>query len=366
MLAALDALIEAGKGGRTAVALRQAMALMLRVGFEQPRDAVALFDELLATLAMELDDECIRELAPELARIPNVLTAFNLAVASRFQNVSTPPDRRSARRDPVADAANPLTIARRADPEKLEELVRLPVLPDALTAIVAARGHMPAILLALANPGAVFRSATLVMLTELAASDRALRVALAARLDLPGGAFDRLWPLMGREARAGALMAGASVSVETAKRALAEAEAAGRHDGRRPLSQLQANIAAGDFTVSDLVGMLSGEGRIAELASLMAAELGLSAGTTFAMLGARLDHPAAVLVKAMGCEPSALKAVLALRDSRALGVGGDIEGLFDRLETEEAGLIARLVERQHIGFGASAAEDPQREAAFGG
>jgi uncharacterized protein (DUF2336 family) len=345
MLAALDALIDQGAGGRPAIALRQATALLVRFGFDESADAVALFDDLLTTLVLELDAASIRVLAPELERLPALLPGFTSTVKSRFDEL--PPERRASARDPVADAANPLTIARRAHPAELEEIAGLPSLPDTLTAIIAARGHMPAILLALANPGAVFRSSTLVMLTELAASDRALRVALGARADLPGGAFDRLWPLMGREARADALMAGTAVSVAAARKALADADAASRHDGRRPLDKLSASVTAGDFTLSELVVILAGEGRLAELAAFASGETGLSASLAFAMLCARLDHAAAVIVRAIGADAEALKAVMALRRSRALGVGGDFDTLFEKLDPEEARTLAEMIDRKH-------------------
>ncbi len=243
MLAALDEMIAAGTGGRTTLALRQVCQLLLRVGFEDQPDMLSRFDELMSTLAMDLDDTGIVTLAPELDRMPGVLPAFASTVRSRFHEISLrdepkpmpagdveaqpalppqessvvaaskpkpvttsrplpPPriDRRAAPRKPVEDANNPITLARRASPEQLEEIAQLPTLPEVLTGVLASRGHIPAIVRALQNDGARFNRATFVMLAELGVSDRPLREAMLARNDLPPEAFARLQPAIPRVA----------------------------------------------------------------------------------------------------------------------------------------------------------------------
>jgi hypothetical protein len=392
MLAALDALIDHGKGGRIALALRQTAALLLRVGFDETGDALPLFDELMATLATELDEESIAILAPELKQMPGLLPAFTSTVMSRFHArsvgfagfagegvavvatsmeppppVPAAPERRERPRDTVAEAANPLTIARRATPAQLEEIALLPALPEPLTSIIAGRDHIPAIVAALANPGAAFSRSTIAMLVELAAADRNLRDALALRADLGSDAFDQLWPLLGREGRARAAMSGTSVSVDVARRALADAEAraallaaAGR--GAQPLDQLLRGVEAGNLTMSDALVRLASEGRDAELAALASSELAISVGVAFAMVCGRLDKPAAILVRALDGDRQALQAVIALRRSRALGTGGSAAFVFGQLDPAEAMLLARMIDRHHSEQDAATSATPAATA----
>jgi hypothetical protein len=401
MLAALEALIEHGKGGPAAVALKQTAALMLRVGIDETGAGEPGFDELMATLAAALDDRSILVLGPEVRAMPGLLTSFTATVLSRYHEIANresglapataseaaapteadsapaasevpappgpaqPPDagrpaaiplppapvtpvgeRRAAPRDP----GDLLTLARSATAEHLEQIARLPALPDRLTSIIAMRGHMPAILAVLANPGAAFGRTTLAMLAELAASDRSLRLAMAARPDLPGDAVDRLWPLMGREARAAAAMSGASVSVEAARLALAAAERAGlgAPEGtglRRPLDELRRLAVASLQQRQAALRELADQGRAAELAAFASAELGIAFGVAFAMLEARLDHAAAILVRAMSGGGRVLEAVLDMRRAagRTAG-GGDVRAALDGLDPDEARLLARMID----------------------
>lgn len=419
MLAALDALIEHGKGGRAVVALRQASTLLLKVGFDDNVDAVTLFDELMATLAMDLDDECTLVLAPELERLPGLLRAFTSTVRSRFHEISSrqsppadlapearelpempeeaalarhelpaepvasltqPPvevvssvpgevqpvesgpvepaprplreERRAHPRDTAAGIENPLNLARLASAPQLEEIARLPALPEALTAIIATRGHVPAIVAALGNPAAAFGRSTLLLVAELSAGDRSLRTALASRVDLPPAVFDRLWPMLGRELRARAAMSGAVVSAEAARRALSDAEAVAREAAalgqpRPALSDLRASVDSGSLAMSGMICQLASAGRAGELAALAAAELGIAVGVAFAMLCARLDHPTAILVRALGGGTRALESAIDLRRGRALGTGGHVLGAFELLDADEARLLARLIDRNH-------------------
>jgi hypothetical protein len=243
MIAALDEMIAAGTGGRTTIALRQVCQLMLRVGFEDQPDMLDRFDELMSTLAMDLDDTGIVTLAPELERMPGILPAFSATMRSRFHEIAlrnepkpiaresveahaddaappqptaearkaapaplprqTPPpriERRATPRDAAQDADNPITLARRASPDQLAEIALLPTLPEVLTGVLASRGHIPAIVTALRNPGARFNRATFVMLAELGVSDRPLWEAMLERTDLPSEALGRLKPAIPRAA----------------------------------------------------------------------------------------------------------------------------------------------------------------------
>jgi hypothetical protein len=388
MLAALDALIDNGTGGRPVIALKQVCALFLRVGFEGADDTSQRFDELMATIAMDLDDDSVRVLAPELRSLPGVLPAFASTVMSRFHEITlraddslaAPPasaqppaarERRGDPRDPAADAADPVTLARRASPDQLLEIARLPVLPELLTNVLVSRGHMPAILAALANDRAAFARSSLTMLAELAAGDRALRSALLARPALPDAAVDRLLPVIGREARARLIMSGADISTEAARLRLAEADAAqaqAMRTGLRPEPVDAILSALGDrsIAVDDAIRALSDDGRLAELAAFATARLGVGYPAAYAMLSARLDHPAAILVKALGGGRVSVEHVMAVRRRCGLRDARDTASAvlaFDRQDAVEAGVLVKLVDGARAA--ADAAQEPMQDVERG-
>ncbi len=394
MLAALDAMIENGAGGRPVIALRQVCRLYLRIGFEGEDDTSALFDELMATLAMELDEPCVAVLAPELKRMPGVLPGFTSTVMSRFHEIalrpapgqasraapaarepsapeSPPIERRAAAREPVADAADPLALARRATPAQLVEIARLPALPEMLTSVIASRGHPPAVAAALANPGAVFSRSSFIMLAELAAGDRALRAGLLARPDLPDAAVDRLLPVVGREARARLILSGPMPTAADARAALAAAEAEFTRKARGGDSAVAVDMmlrAAGEGadSLDRCVGALCRDGRLAELAAFAAARLETGFVTAYAMLTVRLDHAAAILMRALGASRDAADLVLDLRRRRGWPEARDASGAhfaYAMQEDEEARVLVALADRAVAAD--EAAAEPAPATTFG-
>jgi hypothetical protein len=409
MLAALDALIETGVGGRSANILKQVLALSMRPG-AQDQDSAALFDDLMATVAMDLDDGTLKVLGPELQQLHSMMPDFIATVMSRYHEmmsrpagesaapdptsssdpadagqddafetrspphtepegaVDAPPNRRAQTRDPIADATHPLTLARQASTAQLLEIARLPALPETMTAILLSRAHMPAVAEALANPGANFSRSSLTMLAELAPGDRTLRDALMSRPDLPDLVVDRLLPVIGREARARLIMSGADVTVAQARAALEEAEADQLSGGRRgappiAVDLIRAMVADGRMTLDLAVASLARDGRLAELAAFATAEIGCGYVAAYAMLAARLDHPGSILTKAMGAGRAGLDAVLELRRRCRFREGKDMtSGLsaFARYDIDEARLIVKLVERQTTASEDSA-ETPMQE-----
>jgi Uncharacterised protein conserved in bacteria (DUF2336) len=88
MLAALDALIQNGPMGRGPVVLRQLCALFLKVGIDGETSTTVLFDEVMANVAADLDDEAIAFLAPEMGQMAIVLPAFASTVSSRAHEIA--------------------------------------------------------------------------------------------------------------------------------------------------------------------------------------------------------------------------------------------------------------------------------------
>jgi hypothetical protein len=398
MLAALDALIDNTLGGRAVIALRQVCRLFLRVGFEGTDESSAetlrLFDELMTTLAMDLDDESLRVLAPELQRLPGVLPEFAATVMSRFYELALRGDiaapaaeaemaagpiehaaidgpaepeaeptfvraavvepspvpamieRRATPRDPVEDATNLLTLARRATPEQMMRIAALSHLPEMLTGILVSRGHEPAIVTALANPDAAFGRSSLVTLAELAAGDRTLRDALVARPELPEEAALRLLPILGREARATLLMAGMATDVRLVGHALEQSEA-GRQAIEPGIDDITAAIGDGAMSCGEAAARIANAGRGADLAAFAAAQLGVHLETCQLLLTARLDLAPAVLLRALDAPPEALGGAIAIRRriGKSASRGSPVFGVVqDRLEVEEARLTVMMVD----------------------
>jgi hypothetical protein len=410
MLAALDALIGNGTGGRRVQVLKQVCDLFLTVGFSGDGGTSRQFDELMATLAMDLDSDTLAVLAPELSRLPGVLPGFSATVMSRFHEIAQrmppedlsvqatasveaperedhiaetsagisvemdvvpapdhsadgrsapqeppapPADRRSAPRDPAGDSLNPLTLARRASPAQLLEMARLPNLPDVLTSILVSRGDMPSIVAALRNPAATFPRSSLTTLAELAAGDRDLRNALQDRPDLPEPVIDRLLPILGREARARLLMSGPVIGVEEARMALADADAdiTGIQRGgvaAVALDVLSMRVNDGEISLDDAITALAREGRLAEMAAFAAVRLSMGYTAAYAILCARLDHPAAILMKALGCTEKAAEAAMDLRRRCGMREARETKSavyIFARIPQEEARVVITLIDR---------------------
>jgi hypothetical protein len=341
---------------------------------------------------MDLDDDSLRVLAPELQRLPGVLPAFSATVMSRFHELalrsetaesetalapggreaidrqdepavgaapvpaavlapsSAPPmiERRARPRDPEEDATNLMTLARRATPGQMMRIATLSHLPEMLTAILVSRGHGPAIVAALANPDAVFGRSSLVTLSELAAGDRALRDALVARPELPEEAALRLLPILGREARVTLLMSGMATDAHLVGQALDEAEA-GRKAVEPGIDDLIAMISDDTPPCGETVRRIAIAGLGATLAAFTATELRVSLATCQLLLTARLDLAPAVLLRALDAPLEALGGALDIR--RRIGRGAArspsvIGAVQDRLEVEEARLTVLMIEER--------------------
>jgi Uncharacterised protein conserved in bacteria (DUF2336) len=398
MLAALDALIQNGSGGRSTMVLRQLCELSLKIGPEPAEGATRLIDEIMANVAAAIDEDVVRVLAPELQQLPAVMPVFASTIASRFHEMAlraspvadpapaedsesaeidldivdiastevptpvaidrrapagdtaavpspiesmlaasppvieleiadepvailpSPPaaERRAEPRDPEADSANPITMARRATLAELLEIASLPKLPESITNVIVGRGDREAMDRALRNPGAAFARSSLTTLAELAPSDRLLRDALLSRVDLPEGIVERLLPFLSPDAKAAILMAGAPFGEREAQQALTQAAgdlATAYRNGHlmMGLDSCAAMIDEGKMSPAEVIVLLARDARIAELASYMATKLDIRHLTAFNLLSGRLDHGVALLLKAMDADVQASDATMAMR-----------------------------------------------------
>jgi hypothetical protein len=451
MLAALDALIQNGTGGRRALALRQLCELFLKVSSTSEESTTTLFDEVMANIAADLDDETVVYLAPEMPQMSAILPAFASTVSSKGHEIALRPnlggscdikppaeettlwvrdplvmitpdaqpvalieeqappvfshtlfsesasfaetvdmpalspdvasqeaiiknepivktesvatieslaaigsvkiepskeprhgpavggamegfdvpqtasivppvltERRVAPREPMADANNPITLARKAGVPELMQIAVLPNLPESLTNVLVARGERDVLEKVLQNKTATFSRSSLTTLSELAPSDRMIKDCLIARSDLPEPIIERLLPFLAPLAKAQLLYSDSPFGEYEARKALSQASAdlvAAYRNGQMllGLDTCLATVDDGKMTISETVILLARDIRVAELSAFMAAKLGICHVTAFNVLSSRLDHTSAVLVRALGCDMTALEAVMVMR-----------------------------------------------------
>jgi Uncharacterised protein conserved in bacteria (DUF2336) len=412
MLAALDALIQNGPAGRGPIVLRQLCALFMKFGVDAETSTTVLFDEVMANVAADLDNETLRFLAPEMGMMANVLPAFAATVASRSHELtarivplpealtegipaapevvapvaaaetyeldlaasmasSTLPDepmpvmepeqpaqpvftdRRAARRDPVEDAENPITLARKASMTELLQIAGLPDLPEGITNVVIARGNRDILQRVLENPTASFSKSSLTTLAELAPSDRMIKESLIARVDLPEPIVERLLPFLSPDAKARTLMAGHPFSEREARNALTQAAsdlvtAYRNGNALMGLDTCQATLDEGKMSVNEVICLFARDVRLAELASFMATRLEIRHLSAFNILSGRLDHSTAVLIRAMDGDMASMDGVMIMRRRCGCRDAKETRSAFStaqRYTVEDAQILIRQMDK---------------------
>lgn len=285
MLEILAAMIQNGSAGRTIILLHQVYAMLQVPAAAQDKDLTAHIDQILISLAGDLDEQTLTILGEHIHQIQSELPTFSnflsanarpvagsdtniaadddvldiapinatqepgMAQSQELSSLSTPyeidvPDgsgdpaastasdraqesaqaeRRAKPRHPVEDVNNPITLARKASLGELMQIAALPNLPESLTNVLVARGDRDVLERAMRNPSASFARSSLTTLAELAPSDRMIRDCLLARHDLPEGIIERLLPFLSMESKAGILMQGAPFGEQEARSALLQA-----------------------------------------------------------------------------------------------------------------------------------------------
>jgi hypothetical protein len=461
MLAALDALIQNGSSGRKALVLRQLCSLFMTLGADDDGDRAALFDEVMANVASDLDDESVLVLMPEVQKMPGVLPAFVETISSRFHEISqrqvgfhaapsepladwasqedespstlndaealtvdaalapvaegpapatattsppetisaeksaaetvlceipaepspeaTPfaaaqaprPDRRAVPRVPVADAENPITIARRASLSELAAIAGTPNLPESITNVLVARGYRAVLETALRNRTASFARSSLTTLAELAPSDRMIKEALISRRDLPEPIAERLMPFLTLHAKAQLLMNGSPFGEAEAQAALDQAAAdliTAYRQGQTLMGvdTALAKVEEGTATVSDATIQLARDIRIAELAAFMAKRLAIRHLTAFNVLSGRFDHATAVLLRALDISLEAFDAVMTMRrrcGCREARETRSVHAIAQRYTPAEALVLVRQMDEVEQGGNAEIRPVEQQSAA---
>ncbi len=217
-----------------------------------------------------------------------------------------------------ADALDPVAEAATCGPARLVMLAQLPDVPEALSNRIVARGHAEALVAVLTNPSARFAKSSLTTIVELAASDYSLRQALCHRSDLPDAILDRLWPFLSQVSRVQVILAGCTTEQRALTALLAEADQdliMAVREGELPLSidTCLARIADGEWTLARAIKALGQEGRIADVATLLARKACAEPVTALALLMGAYDRGLVALARAAQADVPALEAVLLVR-----------------------------------------------------
>jgi uncharacterized protein (DUF2336 family) len=201
---------------------------------------------------------------------------------------------------------------------QLLAMARQAEVPEATSNLIVARGMAEALVVVAANPGAVFAKSSLTTLVELAASDFSLREALCTRGDLPDAILDRLWPFLSIRAKVKVLSAGLTLDAAAATELMNAAEqdmVTTMRAGDLPLGvdTCLAHIEAGRWSLTEGVKALASEGRVVDVASLLARRAGLSVHTALALLLGSYDRGCVALARAVEADAAALALIIDVR-----------------------------------------------------
>jgi hypothetical protein len=239
---------------------------------------------------------------------------------------------------------DPLKQAAVCGPARLVALARSTDPSAQLCNLIVARGNPEALAVMAANPAARFAKSSLTTMVELAASDLAIREALCSRADLGDMILDRLWPYLSPAAKSRVIGAGCRQSHEEA-RILCEAaddemEAlAGAYGDARSVDDWMASIDARDETLSQAMRTLDGEGRIVDVAVMLAQRAGLEPQLALALLLGRYDRGAVALARLAACDDDSLATLIHVRGRAGARSTADKRGplhAFDRMGEGEA------------------------------
>ncbi len=246
---------------------------------------------------------------------------------------------------------DPLRLAATCGPARLVALARSPDPSAQLCNLIVARGNPEALAVMAANPAAHFAKSSLTTMVELAASDLSIREALCTRADLGDMILDRLWPYLSPAAKSRVIGAGCRQSHEEA-RILCEAaddemEAlADAYGDARSVDDWTAGIDAREETLCQAMRTLDGEGRIVDVAIMLAQRAGLEPQLALALLLGRYDRGAVALARLAACDDDSLATLIHVRSRAGARTTADKRGplhAFDRMGEGEAGAIVKFI-----------------------
>lgn len=327
--------VDVSRGEEVSVVLEQLCQLFEGGAATASPERVQVFDRLFGALGSKLEPDDLARLAsrledniaslPELRRLAEdrlggapLVKGADLVIVPLQSSADEPAfvERRAPTPDERDAPADQLNIARHGDLAAMLELASRSDISATISNSLVSRGNRTVLYALTANPAASFARSSLTTLVELAPSDRTLKENLAARTDLPESIVERLLPFLAETWKARAIIGVPTLTPDEANMLVQDAETArmdAASSAATDIGEMIASARSGTLDMETAVCRLAGEGRVVDLAKLLAAMTGCSVFITLNFLAARLDQPVCQVVKAVGAGEKALLAVLELR-----------------------------------------------------
>jgi uncharacterized protein (DUF2336 family) len=220
---------------------------------------------------------------------------------------------------------------------------------ERLCGMIVARGHAEALAAILRNPEARFARSSLTTIVELAASDMSLRDAMCHRSDLSDAILERLWPYLSLASKSAVLAAGcarahAEALVICADASSEEQDEVAGDDMLRSVAEWVRAVRDREESLSHAMRTLDQQGRVVDVAALLAQFAGISSDKALALMIGSYDRGAVALARIAGCDDDSLQSLLHLRGRAGARSTADRRGplhAFARLGEDEARRIIR-------------------------
>jgi hypothetical protein len=244
----------------------------------------------------------------------------------------------------VAIAVDPDDEAATCAPARLVALASRPNPSERLCGMIVARGHAEALAAILKNPEARFARSSLTTIVELAASDMSLREAMCRRADLSDMILDRLWPYLSLGSKSAVLAAGCAQSHDEALvicegASAEEAEEVAADGGLRSVADWSRAVRDREESFSHAMRQLDQEGRIVDVARLLAGFAGIASEMALALMIGAYDRGAIALARLAGCDDDSMMSLIHLRGRAGARSTADRRGplhAFAKLGEDEA------------------------------
>jgi hypothetical protein len=358
----VDRAADAAGGDEAAAALQQCWDEVVALAGNGQAAEAAAHDAVLAERVTAAPAAARARVAAGLAGVKLALprTVAALLAGARAGSFVGAAERRARRRESVPEIG-PVAEARRGGEAELLRLAQAARVPEAVSNILVSRGSRRVMVALVRNAGAVLARSSLTTLVELAASDRDLKEALVARVDLPEGVVERLLPFLSSLQQAVVMTGGGMFGERATLADLGESET-----GDQVAATLAA-LAQGGPAASGIMVAHAREARLAALSQGIAGHLGLDVLSVANVLAGRLDRPVAILLRAAGADVAALRAVMDMR--RACGCRKatetlGVENIFGQWTAEAARRFCTLMSMAAAERRRHAGEQPHDGAAL--
>jgi uncharacterized protein (DUF2336 family) len=343
--------ISTGSIERRSAALRRVTDLFI-VGAEQySDDEIALFDDVITRLAMEIELSARALLALRLAPIPNAppKTIRALAFDDAIE-VARPVLAQSEQLDDPTLVEN----GRKKSQEHLLAISRRRSLSESVTDVLVERGDQQVVLSTAENRGARFSDGGLTILVQRSAGDDRLAACVGSRPEIPAHLFLELLAKASHIVRAKleAAHPRAKREVHQVVEEVADRIAAEALDGLPDRAATRTSVESlhrSDELDDSRLRAFAKDGRLEETTVALALMCKMSLQFVERAMMQERSETVLVLAKAIGLSWSTVKAILVLRAGTRIVAADEVAqclASFERLKPATAKEIVRFYQRR--------------------